>query len=168
MNKTLTIDIYQDPTAHIDQFLMDWQDFGHHQQSADLSYELISHQQHKSVLTMHHDKLTISGHIPSETFLIIDRLAKACEADKIIEGEVIDGHPGRSGTNTQGFHQSFGNKNSHFKSAFNVNGLPNISKLSKAKLILLLILAIPVLLIAIPIMIVVAIIKIITFKLSSR
>ncbi len=167
MNKTLTIDIYQDPSTHIEQFLEDWQKFGNYQQNADLSYQLISNN-HISVLTMHYEKIIIQGHIPSETFMIIDRLAKSCEADKIVEGEVIDNGP--QNFNRPHFNNTFGDKNgaASFQNIFGNTGMPKITTLSKTKLILLLIVAIPILIITIPIIIVVAIVKIILFKLKFK
>lgn len=168
MDKTLTINIYQDPTQHIEKFLNDWQQFGHYEHNADLSYLLIGKNNRQSILTMYHNKITIQGNIPSETFMVIDRLAKACEADKVVEGEVIDEYPHHSARSQHGFEQTFRKGNSNFQSAFSINGIPNISTLSKTKLIVLLILAIPVLLITIPIIIVVAIIKIIRFKLNLK
>ncbi|HHL32172.1 MAG TPA: hypothetical protein ENJ41_06260, partial [Oceanospirillales bacterium] len=90
MNKTLTIDIYQDPTRHVDAFLNDWQKFGSVQQDSAMHFTLLGRENMRSALTITEAQITISGQIPSETFMLIDQLAKACESDKVIEGVVID------------------------------------------------------------------------------
>ena len=164
MNKKLTINIYQDPSKHIEQFLSDWLKFGTYEQHVDLEYKLTSHESMQATLCINQDKIIIEGKIPSNTFMIIDTLAKTCEADKIIEGEVID-------KNQSQFHHKgpfSAQSNENFKIPFAFSALPKITTLSKTKLILLLIIAVPLLIIMIPIIIVITIIKIIMFKLKLK
>jgi ribosomal protein S1 len=169
LNKTLTIDIYQDPTRHVDAFLSDWQKFGSVQQDSEMSFILLGRENMQSALTMTEAQITISGQIPSETFMLIDQLAKACESDKVIEGVVID-------KNETGFQGGFNQDNKPFGSGsaagfelpLGMKSFIKISSLSKAKMILLLIVALPLLILMIPIIIVITIVKIIMFKLKFR
>lgn len=154
---------------HIENFLQDWLKFGSYEQVLDLQYKLTSQENMQSTLSITHDKITIEGSIPSKTFMLIDTLAKACEADKIIEGEVID--KGNNQFHQQGasFDRAFsGQTAGNFKIPFTVGMIPKITALSKTKLILLLIVTLPLLIIMIPIIIVVAIIKIVLFKLKFK
>ena len=160
VNKTLTIDIYQDPTGHVEDFLSSWRKFGTYEQSSDLQFILTGKNNKQSTLNITQHQIIIEGQLPSETFMIIDTLAKACEADKVIEGEVID----KNQTKQAPFNNSFGNQ-TQFEIPFTLRQFGKVSTLSKTKLILLLILFIPVLIIMIPIIMIVMIIKIIRFKL---
>jgi len=165
LNKTLNIDIHQDPTKHLETFLQSWLQFGAYEQISELEFELIGRSGKASTLSLTQYKIIISGDIPSETFMLIDALAKACEADKIIEGEVIDKHQ----TNQTRFNGVFGNTtNAEFQIPFGLGQLPKITAMSKTKMILVLIIAIPLLIIMIPIAIVVMIFKIIMFKLKFK
>jgi len=153
----------------VETFLLSWQKFGTYEQSSDLGYTLIGKNSLTSILSMTQDSITIAGQIPSETFMIIDTLAKACEADKVIEGEVIDKNQTPYQANSQTFNSPFGNNASaHFKVPFGMGQFPKITALSKTKLILLLIIALPILIIMIPIIIVITIVKIIMFKLKFK
>ena len=40
LNKTLTIDIHQDPTKHVDNFLQQWLQFGAYEQLSEVEYQL--------------------------------------------------------------------------------------------------------------------------------
>lgn len=170
MNKTLTIDIHQDPTSHVEQFLQNWLQFGAYEQISELEFELIGQTGKTSSLSMTQYKITISGNIPSESFMIIDTLSKACESDKIIEGEVIDRN--QTGQAKQAnFENLFGNQAggaTGFKIPMGMNSMIKISGMSKFKLILLLIIAIPLLIVMIPVVIIVSIIKIIMFKIKFK
>jgi len=169
LNKTLTINIYQDPTKHVEAFLLSWQKFGTYKQCSDLSYTLVGKNSLTSILSITQDTITIVGQIPSKTFMIIDTLAKACKADKVIEGEVIDKKQTRHQTNNQTFNGAFASSaGAAFQVPFGMGRFAKITALSKTKLILLLIIALPILIIMIPIIIVVAIIKIIMFKLKFK
>jgi len=165
LNKTLTIDIHQDPTKHVDNFLQQWLQFGAYEQLSEVEYELISQAGKESKLCLTQFKITITGNIPSESFMLIDGLAKACEADKIIEGEFID----KGQKQNPQFNGAFnGNPNASFEVPFAMRQFGKISALSKTKMVLVLILAIPLLIIMIPIAIVVMIFKIIMFKLNFK
>ncbi len=165
MNKTLSIEIHQDPTEHVEQFLQGWLQFGAYEQVSEVDYDLFGRTGKTSRMSMTQYKITISGDIPSETFMLIDALAKACESDKIIEGEFVDKdqkqNPQFNGTFTSG-------GNTSFEVPFGVQQFGKITALSKTKMILVLLLAIPLLIIMIPIAIVVMIIKIIMFKLNFK
>jgi hypothetical protein len=165
LNKTLCIEIHQDPTKHVEQFLQDWLQFGAYEQVSEVDYDLIGRTGKASRMSLTQYKITISGNIPSETFMLIDKLAKACESDKIIEGEFIDKtqrqNPQFNGTFT-------GGANGSFEVPFAMRQFGKISALSKTKMVLVLLLAIPLLIIMIPIAIVVMIFKIIMFKLNFK
>jgi len=165
VNKTLNIEIFKDPTKHVEQFLQDWLQFGAYEQVSEVDYDLFGRTGKTSRMSMTQYKITISGDIPSETFMLIDALAKACESDKIIEGEFVDKNkkqnPQFNGTFTSG-------RNASFEVPFGVQQFGKITALSKTKMILVLLLAIPLLIIMIPIAIVVMIIKIIMFKLNFK
>lgn len=144
-------------------FLHHWQQFGSYQQIADLQFKLIGKDNMISVLTLTQDEITIDGKVPSETFMLIDTLAKACEGDKPLEGEVIDKNQ------TQGFSDYFtSGPNNNVGSPFVMRQFGKITALSKTKIILVLIIAIPILIIMIPIAIVIMIIRIILFKLKFK
>jgi hypothetical protein len=165
VNKTLTITIYQDPTKHVEKFMNDWHQFGTIEQISDMQYRLIGPGDKTSVLSMNQFQLMIEGEIPSVSFMIIDTLSKACEADKVIEGEVID----KNQTAQPDFNNPFGGANgAEFKIPLGMSSMMKISGMSKFKLILLLIVALPILIVMIPVMIVFAIVKIIMFKLKFK
>lgn len=170
LKNTLSINIYQDPTKHVETFLQDWSTFGSYEHLSDLQYKLLGHSGKNSILDVTQYKITISGEIPSQSFMLIDKLSKACEADKVIEGEVID----KNQTNQRNFNNTFGNQpfgqssGVEFQMPKGMNSLFKISGMSKFKLILLMILSLPLLIIMIPIMIIVMIFKIIMFKLNFK
>lgn len=165
MNKSLCIEIHQDPTKHIEQFLQDWLQFGAYEQVSEVDYDLIGRDGKASRMSLTQYKITISGHIPSETFMLIDQLAKACESDKIIEGEFIH----KNQRQNSHFNGTFtGDPNASFEMPFAMRQFGKISALSKTKMVLVLLLAIPLLIIMIPIAIVVMIFKIIMFKLNFK
>ena len=169
LNKILTINIHQDPTRHVEAFLQSWLQFGAYEQVSELRFELIGASGKTSILSMTENKIIIDGNIPSETFMIIDTLAKACESDKVIEGEVIDRNQTQYQQNSQTFNNPFGNRaGATFHVPFGIGKFPKISALSKTKLILLLIIAIPLLIIMIPVIIMMTIVKIIMFKLNLK
>jgi hypothetical protein len=169
LNKRLTINIYQDPSKHVEKFLDEWLKFGTYEHEIDLKYKLTSHENMCFTLSIDQDKITIEGVIPSKTFMIIDTLAKTCEADKIIEGEVIDKNKDTFQHHDPFSNQTFsGQANGSFKIPFSFKVLPKITALSKTKLILLLIIALPLLIVMIPIIIIITIIKIIMFKLNFK
>ncbi len=159
MNKTLNINIYQDPTKHIEKFLHEWQQIGSFENTSDLEYKLFSHDEKQSNMSVSQEVITISGDIPSQSFMLIDALSKACEADKVIEGEFVDKDQPQKQQNPFA-------DGANFEIPAGMNQLIKISSLSKFKLIALLVIALPLLLIAIPIMIIVMIIKIVRFKLK--
>lgn len=169
MKKTLTINIHQDPTKHVENFLQKWLELGAYQQLSEVEYELIGNTGKTSLLSMSIDTITIHGDIPSQSFMLIDTLAKACEGDRVIEGEVIDKNQTRQ-SGQPNFEDLFGGQTggTGFKIPMGMNSMVKISGLSKFKLILLLIIAIPLLIIMIPIMIIVMIVKIIMFKLNMK
>ena len=169
LKKTLTINIHQDPTKHVDDFLQDWLQFGAYEQTSELHYELIGNSGKVSILSMTQEVITIQGEIPSQSFMLIDVLSKACEGDRVIEGEVIDKNQ-TSQSGQPNFEDLFGNKNggAGFKMPMGMNSMIKISSLSKAKLVLLMIVAVPLLIIMIPIMMVIMIFKVIMFKLNGR
>ena len=165
MNKTLCIEIHQDPTKHVEQFLQNWLQFGAYEQVSEVDYDLIGSTGKASRMSLTQFKITISGDIPSDTFMLIDSLAKACESDKIIEGEFIDKNQAQ---NPQ-FNGAFtGNPNASFEIPFAMRQFGKISALSKTKMVLVLLIAIPLLIIMIPIAIVLMIFKIIMFKLNFK
>ncbi len=162
LNKTLTIQIHQDPTRHVEEFFNGWRQFGSIEQISDLEFKLVGPGEKTSTITLGQYEINITGEIPSVSFMLIDQLSRACEADKIIEGEVID----KNQTAQADFNNPFGQTGSTaFKMPLGVNAMFKISSMSKAKLILLLILALPLLIIMLPVIFVVAIYKIIRFKL---
>ncbi len=163
MNKTLTITIHQDPTQHVEDFFNGWHQFGSIEQISDLEYRLIGPCEKASVLTLGQHEITITGEIPSVSFMLIDQLSRACEADKVIEGEVIDKNQRTQPDFNNPFAQAGG---AGFKMPLGMGSVIKISSLSKAKLILLLILALPLIIIMLPVIFVVAIYKIIRFKLN--
>lgn len=164
VQKTLNINIYQDPTRHVEAFLNGWQQFGTFIQNSNLHFTLVGRNNKTSQLEMGQNAITISGEIPSESFLLIDALAKACEADKVIEGDVIDKNETQQQDNP--FAGGFGaQSNADFKIPFAMKQMSRFATLTKVQLVLLLIIALPLLIIMIPVMIVVAIYKIIMFKL---
>ena len=164
MQKTLTINIYQDPTIHVEKFLQNWLQFGAYEQTSDLQYELIGHTGKISLLKMTRNVITITGEIPSQSFMLIDTLAKDCETDRVVEGDVID----KNQTSQANFNSPFGQSSGvEFQMPKGMNSLIKISSMSKFKIILMLIVALPLLIIMIPVMIVVMIIKIIMFKLKN-
>ena len=169
VQKTLNINIYQDPTRHVENFLKGWQQFGTFVQNSDLVFTLIGRDNKTSQMKMGQNAITIRGEIPSESFMLIDALAKACEADKIIEGDVIDknqaqqqDNPFAGGSFTGGFGTQ---SNVEFEIPFAMKQMSKFATLTKVQLVLLLIVALPVLIIMIPVVIIVAIYKIIMFKL---
>ena len=165
MNKTLNIEIFQDPTKHVEKFLQDWLQFGAYEQVSEVDYDLFGRTGKTSRMSLTQYKITITGNIPSETFMLIDTLAKACESDKIIEGEFVD----KDQKHKPQFQGTFTNSsNASFEVPFGVQQFGKITALSKTKMILVLLLAIPLLIIMIPIAIVVMIIKIIMFKLNFK
>ncbi len=168
MNKTLTIAIHQDPTQHVEDFFNGWHQFGSIEQISDLEYRLIGPCEKSSVLTLGQHEITITGEIPSVSFMLIDQLSRACEADKVIEGEFIDkNQTAQNNTNNPFANSSFGQAGgAEFKMPLGMSSVIKISSLSKAKLILLLILALPLIIIMLPVIFVVAIYKIIRFKLN--
>ena len=172
VKKTLTINIHQDPTKHVEIFLQNWLQFGAYEQISEVEYELIGNTGKTSIFSMKENSITIHGEIPSQSFMLIDTLAKACEGDRVIEGEVIDKNQTRQSGQTNFedlFNKQSGQANgTEFKMPMGMNSMIKISGLSKFKLILLLIVAIPLLIIMIPIMIVVMIVKIIMFKLKLK
>ena len=164
MQKTLNINIYQDPTQHVENFLKGWQQFGTFVQNSDLHFTLMGRDNKSSQLEMGQNAITIRGEIPSESFMLIDALAKACEADKVIEGDVIDKNQTQQQNNP--FSGGFGTQsNVEFEIPFAMRQMSKFATLTKIQLVLLLIVALPVLIIMIPVVIVVAIYKIIMFKL---
>lgn len=175
MEKTLTIQIHQDPTLHVDSFLQGWLQFGAYEQTSELQYELIDNQGKTSMLSMTEDMITIHGNIPSKSFMLIDTLSKACEGDRVIEGEVIDKNQTQHSNQTgqPNFEDLFANhgggaNGAGFKMPMGMNSIIKISGMAKWKVVLMLILALPLLIIMIPIMIVVMIFKVIMFKLKIR
>ena len=165
MNKSLCIEIHQDPTKHVEQFLQDWLQFGAYEQISEVDYDLIGATGKASRMNLTQYKITITGEIPSETFMLIDSLARACESDKIIEGEFID----KNQRQNPQFNGSFtGNSNASFEIPIGMRQFGKITALSKTKMVLVLLLAIPLLIILIPIAIVVMIFKIIMFKLNFK
>ncbi|MCF6318391.1 MAG: hypothetical protein L3J83_03790 [Proteobacteria bacterium] len=171
--KTLTINIHQDPTKHVEKFLHDWLQFGAYEQTSELQYELIGNTGKISILSMTQEIITIHGDIPSQSFMLIDVLAKDCEGDRVIEGEVIDKNQTESQTRyteQPNFENLFNNPagGAGFKIPMGMNSMVKISGMSKFKLILLLIIAIPLLIVIIPVAIVVVIFKIIVFKLKFK
>lgn len=165
LKKALCIEIHQDPTKHVEQFLQDWLQFGAYEQITEVDYDLIGQSGKASRMTLTQYKITISGDIPSETFMLIDRLAKACESDKIIEGEFID----KNQRQKPQFNGSFtGGPKGAFEIPIGMRQFGQISAMSKTKMVLVLLLAIPLLIIMIPIAIVVMIFKIIMFKLNFK
>lgn len=165
MQKKLTIKTYQDPSYHIDSFLSGWQKYGSYQKKTLNSFQLIGKNNKQSLLSIEKQCISIEGDIPSETFMLIDALDKACEADQVLEGEVL-------GKNTfdrtfNGNQQTFSNA-SNFQIPLGMKSMINISGMSKFKVILMLIVAIPLLLVMIPVMIVYLIIKVILFKIKFR
>ncbi len=167
--KTLTINIHQDPTKHVEKFLHDWLQFGAYEQTSELQYELIGNTGKISILSMTQDIITIHGDIPSQSFMLIDVLAKDCEGDRVIEGEVIDKNQARYAKQSN-FEDLFNNQagGAGFKIPMGMNSMVKISGMSKFKIILLLIIAIPLLIVIIPVAIVVIIFKIIVFKLKFK
>ncbi len=167
--KTLTINIHQDPTPHVEKFLHDWLQLGAYEQTSELQYELIGNTGKISILSMTQDVITIQGDIPSQSFMLIDALAKACEGDRVIEGEVIDTNQ-TSHAKQPNFEDLFGNQAGGvgFKMPMGMNSMIKISGMSKFKVVLLLILAIPLLIVLIPVAIVVMIFKVIMFKLKFK
>jgi hypothetical protein len=164
LQKTLTINIHQDPTKHVESFLQNWLQFGAYEQTSELEYELIGHTGKISLLSLTRDIITITGEIPSQSFMLIDRLVKDCEGDRIIEGDVID----KNQTGQANFNSPFGQSSGvEFQMPKGMNSMIKISGMSKFKLILLLIVAIPLLIIMIPIMIIVMVFRIIMFKLKN-
>ena len=169
MQKILTIPIYQDPTRHIEQFLNSWNTIGSFEQVADLSFKLISDEQKVSTLNMEASQIVLQGDIPSRCLMFVDTLAKACEADKILEGEVVDKNQAQFNDDFQAgnpFANGANSANMNFEMPLGMKSMIKISALSKTKLIILLILALPLLIILLPIIFVIAIIKIIRFKLK--
>ncbi len=167
MNKTLTIAIYQDPSIHLQNFFTSWQEIGHYQQISEDCFELISNDEKVSQLQMSEKEITISGELPSRSFMFIDTLARACEADKILEGEVLGkNHNPFTANNTSGNPFS-GNPNAqiNFQMPLGMKSMLKISTLSKTKLIILMLLALPLLLLMLPIVFLVGIYKVIRFKL---
>ena len=65
LNKTLTIDIHQDPTKHVEHFLQQWLQFGAYEQLSEVEYELISQACKESKLRLTQFKITITGNIPA-------------------------------------------------------------------------------------------------------
>jgi hypothetical protein len=164
LQKTLTINIHQDPTKHVELFLQNWLQIGAYEQTSELEYELIGQSGKISVLSMTRDIITITGEIPSQSFMLIDTLAKACEGDRIIEGDVID----KNQTGQANFNSPFGqNSGVEFQMPKGMNSMIKISGMSKFKLILLLIISLPLIIILIPVMIIVLILKVIMFKLKN-
>lgn len=166
MNKTLTIPVYQDPTPHIEQFLESWKKIGTIEQLSDLSFSLVSNDNKSSTLTLDETQITLIGNIPSRCLMFIDTLAKACEADKILEGEVIDKNQPKFNESTSKGNPFGNNAQVNFEMPLGMKSALKISTLSKTKLIILLILALPLLLIILPIIFIITIIKIIRFKLK--
>lgn|GEM_PF-2204407 len=171
MKKTLTIDIHQDPTKHVESFLQNWLQFGAYEQLSEVQYELIDNTGKTCLLNMSEVTITIAGEIPSQSFMLIDTLAKACEGDRVIEGEVIDKNQTQhQHTGQPNFEDLFNQQTggAGFKIPMGMNSMINISGMSKFRIILMLIIAIPLLIVMIPIMIIVMIVKIIMFKLNIR
>lgn len=172
MNKTLNINIYQDPTKHLESFLHDWQLIGTFDNISDMEYKLTSHDNKVSVLTISQDLITISGNIPSKSFMLIDTLSKACESDKVLEGDVIDknqARPNNHQSQQPNFEDLFSNQaGGGFKMPMGMGSMLKISKMSKFKVILLLVLALPLLIIFIPVAIIFSIVKVIMFKLRFK
>ncbi|MFK8013127.1 MAG: hypothetical protein AB8B80_13890 [Marinicellaceae bacterium] len=165
MNKTLSIEIHQDPTEHVEQFLQGWLQFGAYEQVSEVDFDLFGRTGKTSRMSMTQFKITITGDIPSETFMLIDKLSKDCESDKIIEGEFID----KDSKHNPQFNNTFqNNPNASFQVPFGVRQFGKITALSKTKMVLVLLISIPILIILIPIAIVVMIIKIIMFKLNFK
>ncbi len=163
MNKTLTIQIHQDPTRHVEEFFNGWHQFGSIEQISDLEYKLVGPCEKSSIMTLGQFEITITGEIPSVSFMLIDQLSRACESDKVIEGEVID----KNQTAQPDFNNPFGQAGgAAFKMPLGMSSMIKISGMSKAKLILLMILALPLIIIMLPVIFVVAIYKIIRFKLK--
>jgi hypothetical protein len=168
LNKTLTIKIHTDPTQHVEDFLHSWLQLGCYEQLSELQYQLIGKAGKTSILSMDEEFITISGDIPSQSFMLIDALSKACEGDRVIEGEVIDKNQ-TSQSNQANFEDLFNNQASTgFKIPMGMNSMIKISGMSKFKVVLMLILAIPLLIILIPVGIIMMIYKVIMFKLNIR
>ncbi len=163
MNKTLKIDIYQDPTRHVEDFFNGWHQFGTVEQISDLEYKLVGPGEKTSQLSMSQDKIIIDGEIPSASFMLIDALQRACESDKVIEGEVID----KNQTSQTQFESGFTNS-AEFKMPLGMQSMIKISGMSKAKVILLMILALPLLIIMLPILVIIGIYKVIMFKIRFK
>jgi hypothetical protein len=164
LQKTLTINIHQDPTKHVELFLQNWLQIGAYEQKSELEYELIGNTGKISLLSMTRDIITITGEIPSQSFMLIDSLVKACEGDRVIEGDVID----KNQTGQANFNSPFGQSSGvEFQMPKGMSSLIKISGMSKFKLILLLIISLPLIIILIPVMIVVLILKVIMFKLKN-
>lgn len=175
LNKTLNINIHQDPTKHVEKFLQGWLQFGAYEQVTNLQYELFDNTGKTCVLSMNQDEITIHGNIPSKSFMLIDALSKACEGDRVIEGEVIDKNQTRQShqQDQPNFEDLFGSQagganGAGFKMPMGMNSMIKISGMAKWKVVLLLILALPILIIMIPVMIIVAIFKVIMFKLNIK
>lgn len=173
MTKTLNIKIYQDPTKHLEIFLHDWQLIGTFEDISDMEYKLTSHDEKVSTLSISQDQITISGNIPSKSFMLIDTLSKACESDKVLEGDVIDKNqtrPNNHQSQQPNFEDLFSNQSggAGFKMPMGMGSMLKISKMSKFKVILLLILALPLLIIMIPVAIIFSIVKVIMFKLRFK
>jgi len=163
LSKQLQINIYKDPTQHIEVFLNDWESFGNSNKINELHYRLTSLDGKESELYIKNDILIIQGEIPSKSLMIIDKLAKSCESDKIIEGEFMG-----KGSTPPDFEKMFSQQGFNAEMPFAVRQFGKITTLSKGKMIVLLILALPIMLIMLPIAIIYMIIKIIMLKLNFK
>lgn len=164
MSKQLEIIIYKDPESHIQVFLQEWLRIGTYQSLSSLHHKLESNEGKKCELYVKNDRIIIHGEIPSQSLMLIDRLSKSCEADKIIEGEFV----GKGTQQAPDFETLFSQQNVNGQIPFTIRQFGKISTLSKTKMVILLILSLPLLLIMIPVAIIYMIIKVIMFKLNFK